>query len=290
MSLVARVGLGERVRHLAIFGLAWFLAILGLWAVRNPWDTNRLVDANMYWSAWANGLYRADYQLWSFGYSYSPPFAQLIWPLTQLAWPVAGAIWMACAWAAYAWLLWPLPLRLRLPLLLAFGIWSPDNIYWALALVAAIGLRFPAAWALPLLTKISPGVGVPWFAIRREWRNLAICLGFTAAVVAISFCVAPSAWLDWQNLMLRVKVDQTGATPFGSIPTLALRVPLALALIAWGARGDHRWTIPVAMILAQPDINFPVFGILAALPRLGAPRPRALAAVAELMPAPAAAP
>ncbi len=49
-----------------------------------------------------------------------------------------------------------------------------------------IGFRYPAAWSLILLTKITPGIGLLWFAVRREWRALAIALGATAAIASVS--------------------------------------------------------------------------------------------------------
>ena len=40
-----------------------------------------------------------------------------------------------------------------------------------------LGFRWPFTWAFVLLTKVTPGVGLLWFAVRREWRSLAIALG-----------------------------------------------------------------------------------------------------------------
>jgi len=47
------------------------------------------------------------------------------------------------------------------------------------------------------LTKVTPGVGLVWFAVRREWRSLAIAATATAVVVAVSAAVAPGAWAGW---------------------------------------------------------------------------------------------
>ena len=44
-------------------------------------------------------------------------------------------------------------------------------------------MRHPAAWAFPLLTKVTTGVGVLWFAFRRDWRSLGIAIGATAVIV-----------------------------------------------------------------------------------------------------------
>jgi hypothetical protein len=265
-AVQGRAGFGPR--EVGSFVSAWFCALLGLTTLLYAFGIDRLVDANMYWSAWQNGLYRGDYKLWHFGYSYAPPFAQALWPFAQLPWPLFGAFWAVLAWAAYAWLLQPLPMRLRVPWLISFGIWAPDNMYWMLALVAVAGFRYPAAWALPLLTKITPGVGVLWFAARAEWRKLATAILATVAMVAVSFAIAPGQWFAWRDLLFGVDINATGVSPFVPLPPVQARAVIAAALVVWGARSERWWVIPIAMLVAQPDINFPALGLLAALPRL----------------------
>jgi hypothetical protein len=115
------------------------------------------------------------------------------------------------------------------------------------AIVAAaivIGFRWPAAWAFVLLTKIGPGVGLLWFAVRGEWRNLAIAVGTTAAIVAVSVAVAPGMWVEFT----RFAVSNAGvAPPVPVVPIpLFVRLPMSIALIVWGARTDRRWTVPIA--------------------------------------------
>ena len=46
------------------------------------------------------------------------------------------------------------------------------NINFPMGLAIVAAFRWPALWAFPLLTKVTPGVGVLWFAVRREWRAL----------------------------------------------------------------------------------------------------------------------
>ncbi len=46
-----------------------------------------------------------------------------------------------------------------------------------MAAAIALGFRYPATWAFVLLAKVTPGIGLLWFLVRREWRNLAIALG-----------------------------------------------------------------------------------------------------------------
>ena len=42
------------------------------------------------------------------------------------------------------------------------------NVQLLLAAAIVIALRHPAAWALPILTKIGPAVGLTWHLVRRE--------------------------------------------------------------------------------------------------------------------------
>src|SRR6476619_5349199 len=71
------------------------------------------------------------------------------------------------------------------------------NVHLLIAAAIALGFRYPAAWAFVLVTKVTPGVGLLWFAVRREWRNLAIALVVTAALVAVSLAFDFRLWQDW---------------------------------------------------------------------------------------------
>ena len=57
---------------------------------------------------------------------------------------------------------------------------SLGNIHAFIGVLVIVGFRWPAAWSLILLTKVTPGVGLLWFVFRREWRNLGIALAATA--------------------------------------------------------------------------------------------------------------
>ncbi len=132
-----------------------------------------------------------------------------------------------------------------------------------------MGFRWPAAWSFVLLTKITPGVGLLWFAVRREWRSLAIAIGATAAVVAVSAVVAPDAWGRWIEV-LQANAGKNGTWAAVPIP-FAVRFPFALVLVVWGARTNRRWTVPVSSMLALPALWYGGLSImLATLPLLGA--------------------
>src|SRR6476469_4387458 len=123
-------------------------------------------------------------------------FASLL-PFWQCLW-----LWMALLVGTVLWLggrrrwLWILafpPVALEL---------YHGNVHLLIAAAIALGFRYPAAWAFVLVSKVTPGVGLLWFAVRREWRHLAIALGATAAIVAISFVMLPQQWRDWVDVIV----------------------------------------------------------------------------------------
>jgi hypothetical protein len=111
-----------------------------------------------------------------------------------------------------------------------------------------IGFRHPWAWAFVVLTKITPGVGILWFAVRREWRNFSIAVGATLAVAIASWVVAPDLWNQY-FVGLGVASDT-------SVWQIGWRLPLAAIVVIWGARNDHRWALIVAVFLAMPRWYF----------------------------------
>jgi hypothetical protein len=132
-----------------------------------------------------------------------------------------------------------------------------------------LGFRWPAVWSFVLLTKITPGIGLLWFAVRREWRSLAIAIGATGAVVAVSYVLMPDAWRTWPQVLAN-NVGKNGTWAAVPIP-LAVRLPFAVALVVWGARTNRRWTVPVSAMLALPALWYGGLSIMVAvLPLVGA--------------------
>ncbi len=206
-------------------------------------------DARAYFDANLSHLYARAAAATYDAYYYSPAFAQLIAPLTALPWQAFLLVWMVGAGLALTYLSGPLLIIvLALPpvtIELAVG-----NIHFLLGLAVFLGFRWPATWAFVLLTKVTPGIGLLWFLVRREWRSLAIALGATAAVVAVSFVLAPSLWSEWISA-LRTNAGTSYDWPLLPIP-LRIRLVGAALLIIWGARTDRRWTVPLGATLALP--------------------------------------
>jgi hypothetical protein len=164
-------------------------------------------------------------------------------------------------------------MRWRIPLLvIVLSFDTAGNVWAFFALVLVFGFRRPALWALPALTKITPFLGPVWFAARREWRNVAIAVGTTFGIAAVSAAASPHLWSEWFHFLLTTHPSRTGiAPPSALFPTsvlLATELPIALALTIYAARRDRPWLLPVAMVFAEPVLAGQALFMLAAMPRL----------------------
>jgi hypothetical protein len=236
------------VGGLAVAGLAWLLVVLLAEPYGRAWGTGQ--DARCYWLPSLAAPYLHANWTDPIAYVYSPAFLQLISPLTSLPWQVFVAVWTAILVGAVGWLTGPR--------LLAFGVLVASlelvggNISLLLAVAIVVGFRWPAAWAFVLLTKVTPGIGLLWFAVRGEWRSLGIALGATLAVIAGSAFFMPAAWAEWFNVLLSA-AGRDGTWAAVPIP-LWFRLPIAVVFIVWGARTNRRWVVPVASMLALPAL------------------------------------
>ena len=228
-----------------------------------PW-TSTWVDMHVYWASGSGFAYSLNpYTVGA--YLYAPVFGQALWPVTSvLPWPWFAALWTAAICAVYIWLVgrWAFLLVLTGAVALELYLGQID-VFIAAAIV--IGFRYPAVWAFPLLTKLAPGIGLVWFAVRREWRSLAIALTATVAVAAISAMLTPNLWHDWYDLLRRSITDkQVVDGAYIGIPVW-LRLPFALGIVVWGARTDRHWTVPISVLLAMPILWINVFTLLLAV-------------------------
>ena len=137
------------------------------------------------------------------------------------------------------------------------------NVHLWIAAAIVLGFRYPWTWAFVVLTKVTPGVGLVWFAVRREWRALAVATGVTAGIVAVSVLVDQRLWVDWVHFLSTTPEGGTVAQFQMAIPLL-IRLPVAAVLVAWGGLTDRRWTVPLAATLALPVLWVSGFAICAA--------------------------
>lgn len=185
---------------------------------------------------------------------YPPPFLVAFEALHALPWEVILVGWQVATFAA----LWYVA-RGWTPALIVAGLLSASypvlgfvggpfqvaalgNVQLLMVAAIVAGLRHPAAWSVVLLTKMTPGIGLAWFALRREWRPLGIALGVTAGIVLVSFIAWPAGWPEYAGFALR----NVGGSSGGFLP----RVALAAILLVVGAWRGWSWTVPVASTLA----------------------------------------
>lgn len=258
----------RRILDDAFIVIAGVFVLLRLLSVP-PWDQS--VDAYAYHQAVGPGGPYAGAEAGTLGsYLYSPAFKLILGPAGWLPWPVFNAAWTALNLA----LLRALAGRYALPLLFFPPVFLEivsGNVHLLTAAVVVWGFTRPALWAIPLLTKITPGVGIIWFAVRREWRSLAVAVGVTALVSAVSALVVPQWWLDWFRLLLASEPLPTDA-PGWFVPISPwVRLPIAVVLVAWAALTGRRWAVPLAVTLAMPVIWLNSLAVLVAILPLAPP-------------------
>lgn len=217
-------------------------------------------DAHAYWAAdladpYTTGVNEED------AYLYAPAFLHAIAPLKLLSWEVFFVVWIALNLGTLAWTVGPLPALLTL----LPGPYSPVwvNIWYgniAIFMAAALVLvfRWPAVWTFLILTKVTPGVGLAWFVVRREWHHVVIAIGATIAVSAVSFLLAPGAWFEWPERL------STTSPELFPLPPLWIRLAAAVLIAAVGGYLGARWTVPLAAVLAQPVFWFTGFAMFIA--------------------------
>ena len=267
-------------RHVAglIVAVAMWVAVIALSNpainVSDPFSGQVVTaqDARSYYGLNLADLYtgRSDWNTIG-AYPYSPAFAQLVYPLNLLPWAVFVAAWTAILIGAVYWLTGPDLFLLGL-VVGAMEI-AGGNVTLLLAVAIVAGFKRPWTWAFVILTKITPGVALLWFALRREWRSLAIALGATAFVLVVSFLVLPGQWRAWVDLLI---ANQGKGGTWAAIPIpLVVRAPIGVLLVIWGAPRNQRWTVPVCAMLALPALWYGSLSMLLAVIPLTTPEERA---------------
>ena len=192
---------------------------------------------------------------------YPPPMARAFAPAALLSWPQFWFLWTALLIGTAIWLG-----GRRALLVFAFPPVATElyfgNVNLLIAAAIALGFRYPAAWSFVLVTKVTPGIGLLWFAVRREWRKLAVALGVTAAIVAVSLAIDLPLWSQWFDALGR----DSGANLGGIFASpLWLRLPIAALVVVWGARTDRPWTVPLAATIAMPVVWLATISVVSAV-------------------------
>lgn len=243
-----------------VTGIIWVVAVfLGFLPV-GVCDGLFIIPCDAY-SYWA--VDETPY-VWESGYPfrYSPAFLWASAPLRALPWELFLAIWVGAHIAALLWL--------RAGWLLVIPGPNDDiirgniSIFLAVAVVLAIQ-RSSVWWAPILLTKVAPGVGMVWHVARGEWRALALGVGVTAGIVGIGWIIDPALWTDWIGTLTVAESTYEIGHLLGPLP---VRLAISAAVIAFGARTDRAWLVPVAMLVAVPGLWPYQWALLTAIPRL----------------------
>ena len=238
--------------------LVFWLPRLYLWIDAEAWAHINLSD--LYGpgiATSASGPFQADIGK----FNYSPVIAWVLAPATWLTWEALIAVYLALSGVA---LVAMLGAKRALLFVLAFPPVLLEllngNIHLFTALAVWVGLRWAPAWAFILLTKVTPGVGMLWYVGRREWRNLAIGLGVTAAIVLVGFAIAPNQWIDW----VRSLATAAAGPAVPGTPPVWLRLPIAAAIAWYAGTTSRAWLVPVSVFLALPHLWLQGLAILTA--------------------------
>jgi len=229
-------------------------------------------DFYAYWAVDPGHPYDRMFEAFN-SFRYAPPLIWLAGPLKLLPFETAYWLWFALEFGvlvyltgrwAPAWLLF-LPVTSEL---------YHGNVHLLMAGALVIGLRWPAAWALLPLAKLTTGAVLLDSVVRREWRRLSVIAVAVLVLVMASANVTPTAWQQWIARLLGpglILLDEGGDA--------ALRIPLALRLVAavmvivWAASTGRRWPLAIALTLSLPQLWIHGLSILTAIPRLRVPRP-----------------
>jgi hypothetical protein len=213
-------------------------------------------DAYAYWSADGYGQI-ADTR---HAFLYTPPFLVGLQPLQLLPWEAFRMLWLASQVAALIWLAGPIIAAL----VLLPGPYSPvyvdlwyGNIMVFSAAVLVAGFRNRHWWAVLPFGKVTPGIAL----LAGGWRPAATA----AAIAGGTFVLAPNLWFDWADAML---ASLAAPPENGLAGALIPRVVISAALVGLFVMRGWRWTVLLAVMLAQPVLWFSSLTIMLAVVRL----------------------
>jgi hypothetical protein len=204
-----------------------------------------------------------------FAYLYPPPLAQVLVPIAVVvpSWMFSIG-WTILMGASLFWLAGRDVLR-ALALIafppVAVEFWF-RNVHLFLAVLVVLGLRRTAsAFAVGAAIKVSPGLGIPYVALRGRWREAAIACLAGLALLAVSVALSPDAWRAYVDFAR--SVDPLQQSSFVAIP-FPVR-GLAGVLLALAATRFRRSVgdvlLVVAITLALPSLWFTGLSLLVAI-------------------------
>lgn len=239
--------LRRRRRQIDIALRLAFVVVLVVFTIFRPTTAG---DAHAYWAVNLADPYTRPIATPD-AFTYPPPAAVFFSILGKLPFEVFQGIWTLLIGLALLWLTGPWALAFLVIPVVASDLYL-GNIHVLLGAAIVASLRWPAAWAIPLLTKPTCGVGLLWFIARGEWRRLAVALVATGVLVLASAVIAPDLWPKWIAYLLQTGVSPDVGSAYWVPLPLLVRLPVAALLVVWGARTNRPWTLPVGSMLALP--------------------------------------
>ena len=260
----------DRRVQIALGGIAIGYLVLRWYLLLTTGDPLSGADAFTYWSAPYDNPYPGPQLGLPGAYLYPPPFIQVLAPLRLLPWEAFHAVWAALGFGALIFLVGPIGGALAITLLpFVYRDLLVGNIHLMLGVAIVLGIRYSSAWAFPILTKLTPGVGLLWFAGKRDWKGVAVGLGAAAAIALASFALAPSLWFEW---LARLRGDSARAGDV-YVALIGVRLALAAAIVVYAGWRGRAWLVPLAVVLAVPILWPDSLAILLACFPLAARRP-----------------
>jgi hypothetical protein len=203
-----------------------------------------------------------------FAFHYVPAVAQLLAPVTLI---VAAVPFLIVFRALLLLALWQLAGRRMLDLLAVLAFvpvavsLRVENVEIFMAFAVVMGLtRWPWAFALGALVKVSPGLGLVYLAMQRRWRDVAVSAALGLGVVAISYVLAPELWRQWLAAISgRSDIVGNSIIP---VPYSIRAISGFVLAVAAGLMGRRRGELLLvgAVTIANPGLSLQGFAVLAA--------------------------
>lgn len=204
-----------------------------------------------------------------YAYVYPPPLAQLFMPvaavLSSQAYDIAWTVGMLVAlwWLAGRDVIRALALVAFPPIAVEFWF---RNIHLFLAVMIVLGFRQWSGWfGIAAAIKPTPGLAIPFLALRGEWRRAVIATAVGLGILAVSLLISTSDWQSYITFVTsRGALDTTGVLP---IPFL-VRLPIGFALVVVASRLRRPWAevlFVVAVTFALPALWFTALSLLVAI-------------------------
>jgi hypothetical protein len=203
-----------------------------------------------------------------FAYHYPPPLAQVLAPITLVVPALAYAVIYRGLMLLALWdlagrrMLNMLAVLAFVPMAVALRI---ENVEIFMALGIALGLRrWPWLFTIGALIKVSPGLGLVYLGLRRRWRDFWVSVMVGAAIVGVSFLLAPDLWRAWLDAITG-RADIVGNSLVPVPYSVRAVAGLVLAVVAGlVGRRPGELLLVAAITIANPGLSLQGFALLAA--------------------------